>query len=382
MLAQCVNDIIADVVFFYATSIQLLPSLCVFMAGVRYAIAGSPVEHSLSPLLLAIVHDHLTSIKSKKLSEFKILKLDLVDTTTIEDALAWGYAGSMPDSLPWALTGAPFGKFRTTALLEKAIAGCREVVDCSPLLESKSTKSLQLQIQEMSEKMQSMANSKLPNSVLNEEIWINLTSPLKHTLVSNAVSTIDNSMEIQSVNCLRWDGQGWFCGTFDGLGVISAADYHGVDVANGAIIAILGGGGAARSTAHAWTNAGGKVIALEGRRSLSDGDWITGKQYNGEIDVFINFDGGDISNDSEANIAQEKAQIIFEAPYSVMQGTAEQRISQLAQGPFNGRWLLAGQHLECWSNFWAPQLGDMLPSVGLLLTKLAYAESIMESYAK
>jgi shikimate 5-dehydrogenase len=352
------------------------------VAGVRYAIAGSPVEHSLSPLLLAIVHDHLTSIKSKTLFDFNLLKLDLIDTKTIEDALAWGYAGSMPNALPWALTGAPFGKFRTTVLLEKAIAGSREIVDCSPLLESKSTKSLQLQIQEMSEKMQLMANSKLPNSVLNEEIWINLTSPLKHTLVSGAVSTIDNSMKIQSVNCLRWDGQGWFCGTFDGLGVISAADYHGIDVANDATIAILGGGGAARSTAHAWINGGGKVIALEGRRPLSGGNWIDGKQYNGEIDIFINFDGGDISNNQEAIIAQEKAQYVFEAPYSMMQGTGEERVSQLAQGPFNGRWLLVGQHLECWSNFWAPQLGDMLPSVGLLLTKLAHAEAIIDSYAK
>ncbi len=352
------------------------------MAGVRYAIAGSPVEHSLSPLLLAIVHDHLTSIKSKITSGFKILKLDLVDTLTIEDALAWGYAGSMPKSLSWKLTGAPFGKFRTTELLRKAIDASREILDCSPLLESKSTKSLQLQIQEMSDKMQSLTNSKLPNSVLNEEIWINLTSPLKHKLVSNAVSTIDNSMDILSVNCLRWDGQGWFCGTFDGLGVISAADYHGIDVANGAIIAILGGGGAARSTAHAWKNGGGKVIALEGRRPLSGGDWIDGKQYNGKIDVFINFDGGDIGDNQEAKNSHDKAELIFEAPYSLMQGDAEERISQLAQGPFNGRWLLVSQHLECWSNFWTPQLGDMLPSVGLLLTKLAYAEAIIESYTK
>ncbi|MEZ8078780.1 MAG: hypothetical protein QMC50_05830, partial [Candidatus Poseidoniaceae archaeon] len=84
----------------------------------------------------------------------------------------------------------------------------------------------------------------------------------------------------------------------------------------------------------------------------------------------------------EAIIAQEKAQYVFEAPYSMMQGTGEERVSQLAQGPFNGRWLLVGQHLECWSNFWAPQLGDMLPSVGLLLTKLAHAEAIIDSYAK
>ncbi len=352
------------------------------MAGVRYAIAGSPVEHSLSPLLLAIVHDHLTAIESKTTSGFKVLKLDLVDTSNIEDALAWGYAGSMPNSLSWKLTGAPFGKFRTTELLAKAIAASGEILDCSPLLESKSTKSLQLQIQEMSEKMQSLANSKLPNTALNEEIWINLTSPLKHTLVSNAVSTIDNSMDILSVNCLRWDGQGWFCGTFDGLGVISAADCHGIDVANGATIAILGGGGAARSTAHAWINGGGKVIAIEGRRPLSEGDWIDSKKYNGEIDVFINFDGGDIGANQEANIAHDKAKLVFEAPYSSMRGDAEERISQLAQGPFNGRWLLASQHLECWSNFWTPQLGDMLPSVGLLLTKLAHAEAIIESYTK
>ena len=124
------------------------------------------------------------------------------------------------------------------------------------------------------------------------------------------------------------------------------------------------------------------MIALEGRRPLSEGDWIDSKQYNGEIDVFINFDGGDISTNQEANIAHDKAKLVFEAPYSLMQGDAEERISQLAQGPFNGRWLLASQHLECWSNFWTPQLGDMLPSVGLLLTKLAHAEAIMDSYTK
>jgi hypothetical protein len=64
-----------------------------------------------------------------------------------------------------------------------------------------------------------------------------------------------------------------------------------------------------------------------------------------------------------------------------MQGTAEERIEMLAEGPFDGRWLLVSQHLECWSNFWAPQLGDMLPSIGLLLTKLAYAEAVLESHA-
>ena len=81
-------------------------------------------------------------------------------------------------------------------------------------------------------------------------------------------------------------------------------------------------------------------------------------------------------------LEKNKAKVIFEAPYSQMHGTAEQRIESLAQGPFNGRWLLVAQHLECWSNFWAPQWGDMLPSLGLLMTKLAYAEAVIEEYAK
>jgi len=352
------------------------------VAGVRYAIAGSPVEHSLSPLLMAIVHDHLVSMKSNSLSNFKLLKLDLVETTTIADTLAWGYAGSMPNSLPWKWTGAPFGKYRTTALLEKAIEASRKVLDCSSLVESKTNKSLELQIQEMSEKMELLSNSKLPRSALNEEVWINLTSPLKHTLVSNAVRSIDNSMEIQSVNCLRWDGQGWFCGTFDGLGVVSVVDYHGIDVADGAVLAILGGGGAARSTAHEWINSGGKVIAIEGRRPLPKGEWIDSKDYTGKIDVFINFDGGELNKIQDAESSHDKAKIVFEAPYTSMQGTAEERIEKLSKGPFDGRWLLAAQHLECWSNFWAPQLGDMLPSIGLLLTKLVYAETMMEEYTK
>lgn len=350
------------------------------MAGVRYAIAGSPVDHSLSPLLLAIVHQHLTSQETTITSGFKLNKLDLVETKSIEDALAWGYAGSMPTSLPWKWTGAPFGKYRTTALLEKALAASSEIVDCSPLIESKSGKTLQLQIEEMTTKMQIMADSTLPKYSLNEEVWINLTSPLKHTLVSNAVRTTDNSMEIQSVNCLRWDGQGWFCGSFDGLGVIAVADYHGIDVGNGAVLAILGGGGAARSSAHAWTNAGGKVVAIEGRRPLEQGHWISEENYDGEIDIFINFDGDSMENKQAVIKAQANAKLVFEAPYTLMSGTGEERIEKLAQGPFNGRWILVGQHLECWSNFWAPQMGDLLPSIGLLLTKLAYAEAVMESY--
>ena len=147
-------------------------------------------------------------------------------------------------------------------------------------------------------------------------------------------------------------------------------------------MAILGGGGAARSTAFEWAIHGGKVIAIEGRRPLPDGDWIDSNDYSGKIDIFINFDGGEIDEMEDVRTIQDVAEIVLEAPYSSMHGAAGQRLESMAKGPYNGRWLLVAQHLECWSNFWAPQLGDMLPSIGLLMTKLAYAEAVIEGYTK
>ena len=99
------------------------------MAQVRYAISGSPVTHSLSPLLHGLVLANLekfgddVELKSKKSS------VHLVDTRAIEDALGWGYAGHAPDAPDWEYTGAPFGKFRTDALLKKAIDAAMAIED-------------------------------------------------------------------------------------------------------------------------------------------------------------------------------------------------------------------------------------------------------------
>ena len=50
----------------------------------------------------------------------------------------------------------------------------------------------------------------------NEEVWLSLTSPLKHQLSIAAVKCIDNAMDIRSVNTLRWDGITWWAGSSDG----------------------------------------------------------------------------------------------------------------------------------------------------------------------
>ena len=91
------------------------------MGRVRYAVAGNPVAHSLSPLLLGLVHARLLDLLGKKELNLGLESSNLVPTSTIEGALAWGYAGAVPDPPDWVYTGAPFGKFRTSKLLEKAI---------------------------------------------------------------------------------------------------------------------------------------------------------------------------------------------------------------------------------------------------------------------
>ena len=106
------------------------------MAQVRYAICGHPVSHSLSPLLFGLVMSNLE--KFGKNIEFKVkkTKLELVDTSAIEDALGWGYAGHTPHPPKWEYTGAPFGKYRTEALVQKALEAALDVEDADPRLSS------------------------------------------------------------------------------------------------------------------------------------------------------------------------------------------------------------------------------------------------------
>ena len=90
------------------------------MADVYYGLAGSPVSHSLSPVLINIVAQHLSQVLPKG-DKFSIIATDLIDAKFIQDALAWGYVKSTPNPIDWDLTGAPFGKFRNRALMQKVL---------------------------------------------------------------------------------------------------------------------------------------------------------------------------------------------------------------------------------------------------------------------
>ena len=154
------------------------------------------------------------------------------------------------------------------------------------------------------------------------------------------------------------------------------AQYFGIDIANGAVIGIVGGGGAARSTARTWQKLGGKVLNLGGKRDLDNYDWFE-SQITGEkqCDVLINFD--DDTTPNEVNVAG----FVMNANYEIVDAEHLDRVSAINDQVVDGRWLLSAQHLECWRQLWAPHAENLLPSLDLLVTMLVTAESVLASYS-
>lgn len=342
---------------------------CVRLMGeVRYAVAGDPVAHSLSPLLLGLVHARMLDLLGKKEFNLKLKNTDLVPTSTIEDALAWGYAGSVPTAPDWAYTNAPFGKFRTTGLLAKAIEAGMAVEDADDRFAPTGEVAVSLAARSvtMGRKLP------LPTGFLSNEIWVNLTSPLKHQLSSTAVSAIDDSMNYQSVNALRWDGQGWWCAGLDGAGVVGLAQHFGISFSSHPVLSLCGGGGAARSVASTWLDAGGQVHVAKSRRTLPD-ELLARCTGSAKDAVFgVNFD---------PEIAAAQAPLLLNAAYASFEGDVESMLNAMQPPQLNGRWMLVAQHLSCWATLWAPHLAHILPSIDLLLTQLIHAEALLHSYA-
>ena len=338
------------------------------MADVYYAVAGHPVNHSLSPVLVNIVAQFVSS-QVKPAKAFKLSQTDLVDAEQIQDALAWGYVKFIPKTIDWDLTGAPFGKFRNKALMQKVLESTKDMVDSIKGLEQEKHNNIR-------KNLPFNVKFDLPKQSFSEEIWLNLTSPLKHQLRSRAVLDFNDSTLIESVNVLRWDGFGWWSSNVDGSGVARVAQYFGIDIANGAVIGIVGGGGAARSTARTWQELGGVVKSFGGKRDLRDFDWFKSSADESQVcDVFINFD-----NDSVPQNVTVRG-FVMRATYHAIDGGLEQRIAKISDEVIDGRWFLAAQHLECWSQLWAPQVADLLPTLDLLVSMLVTAESVLASYS-
>jgi len=336
------------------------------MADVYYGVAGNPVSHSISPLLVSIVAQHLEQQKGVG-TDFTIKSLNLIEADSIQDALAWGYAKTIPQPINWDYTNSPFGKFRNRALIQKALEITEEIK-----VENENFIDVNDDINRA--KFPLHKATKLPKKSFSEEVWINLTTPLKHQLTSQAVMDFNQSSKIESVNVLRWDGHGWWSSNVDGCGVVRCAEYFGIDVTSGAVLCLIGGGSAARSTAYAWTKCGGKVILVDGRREMMEGPWSESITESKDYDLLINFDSDEIPDELHGK------GLILSPRYKSMDGDVDKRCMDLLEQEYDGRWMLVAQHLECWRQLWAPQHIDLLPSISLLMTKLVHAETVLASY--
>jgi hypothetical protein len=326
------------------------------MFGLRYAVGGSPIDHSLSPVLFALVLAHLRSRGC--FSELDVSSVTILEADHIDEVLGWAYIEHDKHQPIWKPANQKLKSFHTHLMSEamdviELEADARFLPKLSP-----NTRSIKI--------------TQVPDRSSSNEVWINLTSPLKHQIQSMVFTPIDEAMDIISVNALRYDGQGWYCATTDGEGVVNVASYFGIDVASGAILGINGGGGAARSIASAWMKHGGRIVSIGGKRQLPA--TLVNAKSTGEIVC-------DLIIDTEGSLEQALAGTLQLNPvYSPLSGSIDERIEYLStvSDVIDGRWMLAAQHLECWRSLWTPHFSDLLPTLEQLLTWLVVVECKLE----
>lgn len=322
------------------------------MDDLRYAVGGSPIDHSLSPLLFSLVQSHLQA--NDVLSTRAHQSVAIIETKQIDELLGWAYIEHDLHQPIWQPA-----KQRLKAFQSRLYSIASELVHqdshppLAPMLESPQ---------------RNVKASKLPTRTSDKEVWLNLTAPLKHQLQSMAFTQIDESLDILSVNTLRYADQGWYCATTDGFGVVHVACHFGIDVGNEAILGIHGGGGAARSIASAWIKVGGRVASLGGKRQLPATLVNFKHQSETEFDLIIDTEG--------ALNELPESKFVLHPNYTNMGGTLEQRFDclSLQNRQIDGRWMLAAQHLESWRCLWTPSLIEHLPSLEQLMTWMAIFE--------
>ena len=326
------------------------------MFGLRYAVGGSPIDHTLSPVLFDLVLAHLRS--QGCFSELDVSSVTILEAGHIDEVLGWAYIEHDKHQPIWKPANQKLRSFHRH-LMSEAMDVIELEADAR-LLPKRSPNTRRIKI------------AQVPDRSSSNEVWINLTSPLKHQIQSMVFTPIDEALDILSVNALRYDGQGWYCSTTDGEGVVHVASYFGIDVANGATLGVNGGGGAARSIASAWMKHGGRIVSIGGKRQLP-ATLVNTKQSDEVVfDLMIDTDG------SLEEVMPETVQL--NPVYSPLSGTIDERMEYLStvSDVIDGRWMLAAQHLECWRSLWAPHFSDHLPTLEQVMTWLVVVEFKLE----
>ena len=326
------------------------------MFGLRYAVGGAPIEHTLSPILFDLV---LVCLKDKgHFSKIDASTVTIVESNHVDEVLGWAYIEHDEHQPLWKPVN------------EKVNAFQPQLLDASlKAIQLESDARIAAKLRPVIRKTDTL---NFPEGSSSYEVWLNLTSPLKHQIQGVAFSAIDEALEIISVNALRYDGQGWYCATTDGRGVVHVASHFGIEVSKGAILGINGGGGAARSIASAWRSHGGKVLSLGGKRQLPATMVNSKLETKTVCDLIIDAEG-------TLNV-DVNATFVLSPVYLPMKGTYDERMNALStsNNQIDGRWMLAAQHLECWRTLWAPHLSEDLPSLEELVTWLVAVECELE----
>lgn len=290
-----------------------------------HAVAGRPVQGSLSPLLALLTVGRLeeAGVVGLGLATTRAIRIDAKST---EEALARFHASAMSSS---------------TGLLHHVVAAHLH-----------------------DEPRPSMTHP--PVFQAGGGQWLSLTSPLKHQV--GAWRCIDRSHALLSVNALRVDGEDVRSAGTDGAGVVDVARMAGVSPEKGAVLRLRGGGGAARSTAHAWAEAGGRLHLVEGRRVMKPqlhASSLVGDDAQAALG--IDFDGEGVDLGAALQVVP------------AYQGTRSPLGTAVQGGVLDGRWMLVAQHLAAWRSLWAPELSDALPTLEDLMHDLLSVEVALKA---
>ena len=191
-------------------------------------------------------------------------------------------------------------------------------------------------------------------SELEGDVWISCTSPLKNSVCKKLGFNISDGLE--AVNqVVRVNGE-WSGVNTDGDGFVVACRYFGLNP-EGTTLEIKGGGSTARSIALSWTESGGKLSLIHGRRVLSDGPWMKSIAEKGVVP--------DVSIDTDSSPGHE-----LDVEDSQMRRLS---ISYGKSSSYDGFpiVMLTAQHLEAWKALFTPERIDQLPSLEEVLHLLS-----------
>ena len=267
----------------------------------RCNVGGYPIEHSLTPYLFALVHEHLG---------LEYFSLGKISSEYIDEVI---------NSNDFSK---PSEKFKETVReITQSIKG--EFFDYRNIPEIKViTKDFDFK------------------GIIK---WGSITSPLKHQFGKN------------TVNCYTIDEKGLRYSMTDGFAVILVAEHFGLNFNSKPVLCLKGGGSTAIATAEAWLSKGGKIKALNGRRSLPE-DLLTRCNSELEPNLFLDFDS---SSDSD---------------YLTLTPKYNSKVNAFKNN-IDGRWMLIAQHLLAWAILFSPENAEKLPSMDLLFKRLISLES-------